>query len=322
MHSSIRTLLNEAIDYAGLFPPARLPMASAVQEFAGVRGDPYAWMVGRFVCPCRELASLVEFGRPLFSGRAALPLSIVCESDLSADAMDDLLDEVRAFLQQHGDWAFADAFEIRVPQAIIGDDVAAVSERLNVMADRFGRHALSGAAVFIEPPLDLDRTTAVVRLAPALARHNDRHGRPAPNRTGLKLRCGGPEPAAYPTVDEVCAALLACDEHEIPMKFTAGLHHPVRHFNRAANVSMHGFLNILVAGILRVHRGLGADALHGVLSEQDGGAFLFDGDGLRWRGYDATPGEIAVARREFVTSFGSCSFAEPRDDLRAMTLLK
>ncbi len=322
MYPSVRTLLNEAIDYAGLFPPARLPMESALQDFAGLSGDPYAWMAGRFVSPLSGFSALVEHGRALFSRRAALPLSIVMECNLSSDALDAVLHQVRAFLQEHGDWAFADAFEIRIPAEIVSDDAPALAERLNVMADRFGRNGLSGAAVFIEPPLGQDRTAAVQRLAPALAKHNDRHGRPAPNRTGLKLRCGGLEAAAFPSVDELCTALMTCDQNEIPMKFTAGLHHPVRHFNRAANVSMHGFLNVFAAGILRVHRGLSAEEMHELLSEQDGGAFVLDGDGLRWHGYDATPGEIAVARREFVTSFGSCSFAEPRDDLRAMTLLK
>jgi len=42
---------------------------------------------------------------------------------------------------------------------------------------------------------------------------------------------------------------------------------------------------------------------------------------LRWKTYRAKTAQIEAARREFITSFGSCSFDEPRDDLRALGLI-
>ena len=43
------------IDYAGLFPPAALPMQQAVENYARYRASPEAWMLGRFVLPANRL---------------------------------------------------------------------------------------------------------------------------------------------------------------------------------------------------------------------------------------------------------------------------
>lgn len=51
MTASIRALLEGVIDYAGLFPPAELPMAEAVANYARYRDGEYAWMLARFVVP-------------------------------------------------------------------------------------------------------------------------------------------------------------------------------------------------------------------------------------------------------------------------------
>ena len=63
-------------------------------------------------------------------------------------------------------------------------------------------------------------------------------------------------------------------------------------------------------------------ALTNLLNEADPQAFDFRNDGLRWRDWRASTAEVAQARREFAHSFGSCSFEEPIDDLRALGLMK
>jgi hypothetical protein len=46
---SLRALLTNLIDYAGLFPPAALSMQDAVRNYARYREGEYAWMLGKFV---------------------------------------------------------------------------------------------------------------------------------------------------------------------------------------------------------------------------------------------------------------------------------
>jgi hypothetical protein len=48
---SAHAALGALIDYAGLFPPAKLELAAAQHEYRGARRGPYAWMLGRFIIP-------------------------------------------------------------------------------------------------------------------------------------------------------------------------------------------------------------------------------------------------------------------------------
>ena len=64
MKQSIRVLLDHLIDYAGLFPPAALPMEDAVRNYARYRDGEYAWILGPFVVP-KERAHEVPADFPL-----------------------------------------------------------------------------------------------------------------------------------------------------------------------------------------------------------------------------------------------------------------
>jgi len=52
---SVRVLLNELIDYAGLFPPARLDMQPTVNNYARSLVGEQAWMLGRLIVPVARL---------------------------------------------------------------------------------------------------------------------------------------------------------------------------------------------------------------------------------------------------------------------------
>ena len=45
--SAFRSFMGGLVDYAGLFPPASLDMAAAVDEYAAHRAEQEAWMLGR-----------------------------------------------------------------------------------------------------------------------------------------------------------------------------------------------------------------------------------------------------------------------------------
>ena len=57
-----------------------------------------------------------------------------------------------------------------------------------------------------------------------------------------------------------------------------------------------------------------------MLEDEDPGSFSFTDDFFAWRDWKIDV-ERLQTRRKFVRSFGSCSFDEPRDDLRALNLL-
>ena len=105
----------------------------------------------------------------------------------------------------------------------------------------------------------------------------------------VKLRCGG---AYTPSVEQVALVIAACRDAGVPFKCTAGLHHAMRHGDE------HGFLNILAATTAPNAR------LEDVLAEEDVAAL-----------------DLEAPDRALFTTFGSCSWREPVDDLEALGLL-
>jgi hypothetical protein len=118
-----------------------------------------------------------------------------------------------------------------------------------------------------------------------------------------KLRCG----PAVPELADLSDAIRACRVQGVPFKATAGLHHGVREDGQ------HGFLNLLAAAMFDGDE-------EAALAEEDADAFRLDGDAFRWRDRAASAPDIERGRELFV-AFGSCSFSEPVDDLRALGLL-
>src|SRR5271163_2409850 len=59
--ASVRAFLEGIVDYAGLFPPAELPLDQALANYLRYRREPESWMLGRFICPAARLAELLAF---------------------------------------------------------------------------------------------------------------------------------------------------------------------------------------------------------------------------------------------------------------------
>jgi hypothetical protein len=171
---------------------------------------------------------------------------------------------------------------------------------------------------FYEAPVIRSWRSSLPRVFDALVldrSESEKDGRLKPG--GFKLRCGGLEAAAFPSCEQVAFVIATCRDATVPLKFTAGLHHPIRHYNAGVQSHMHGFINVFVAGVFAYARGLSEEQLRPILEDQDASSFAFDDAGLRWKDFRATTDEITAAR-QMVTSFGSCSFDEPRDDLRKL----
>jgi hypothetical protein len=131
-------------------------------------------------------------------------------------------------------------------------------------------------------------------------------------RAGAKIRCGG---VTVPPVEGVAAFVAACREAGVRFKATAGLHHAIR------SDDAHGFLNLLAAAVFAHAEGLSEAELVPLLAERDPSAFAVAADGLTARDHHAGAAAIAEARRELFVAYGSCSFAEPVEDLTGLGVL-
>jgi len=174
------------------------------------------------------------------------------------------------------------------------------------------RSILGDLPVFWEaPPERVQQTIAL------LAEHNS----DADLATfGYKLRTGGVTADAFPTSAQIAAALVTPATHQLPIKFTAGLHHPIRQFRDEVKTKMHGFLNVLGAAVLAAEHRWDAHQTSIMLEDENADSFSFTDDFFAWRQWKISIERLQY-RRKFVASFGSCSFDEPRDDLRALRLL-
>jgi hypothetical protein len=137
---------------------------------------------------------------------------------------------------------------------------------------------------------------------------------------GYKLRTGGVTADAFPTSAQIARALVTAATHPLPIKFTAGLHHPIRQFREEVKTKMHGFLNVLGAAALAAEHQWNADQAVTILEDEDPRSFSFIDEFFAWRDWKIDTKRLQY-RRKFVRSFGSCSFDEPRDDLRTLGFL-
>jgi hypothetical protein len=301
MVAGLRALLEGVLDYAGLFPPARLPLDEAVRNYRRYRREPERWMLARLVCPAARLAELGALLGGMGQEEAPVPLAVlgrggdtVCHfaEGLSRDVL-----LIQEFHTQFSERAAAEVLELRGPENL------APASALDLVATGLAAELAQQFALFCEvPSFPLLDPAPVIRLLLG---------------AGVKFRCGGLQPSAFPPAEDVAAVITSCRDAGVTLKFTAGLHHPIRRFDPTLRVRMHGFVNVFGAAVLAHARGLDREQLRPILEDEDAGNFVFDGQGFRWKDYRATTAEIVAARRR-VVSFGSCSFDEPRDDLRAL----
>jgi hypothetical protein len=134
------------------------------------------------------------------------------------------------------------------------------------------------------------------------------------------MRTGGVTADAFPTSAQIAPALVAPATQQVPIKFTAGLHHPLRQYREEAQTKMHGFLNVLGAAVLAAEHKWDAAQTTAMLEDEDVSSFKFDDEFFAWRDWRINLRRLGD-RRRFVTTFGSCSFDEPREDLRALKLV-
>jgi hypothetical protein len=291
-----RALLEQLVDYAGLFPPAALGMERAVEAYAAHRRSPEAWMLGRFVVPA---ARLEEFARataphlPEGPGENAWKIAA-----LVGEAPGDDAARIRAFNGSHAGRATIDVAELKA------GSIEAVERSLALLPE--------GLLAYVEVPIAGDLQPLLRALAARAAR--------------AKIRTGGLTAEAFPEPGALARFLVACREAGCAFKATAGLHHPVRamHPFSYAPASprgyMHGFLNLLAAAAL-ARGGAPVEELEAVLREERPGAFVFDDDAFSWRSRRITTAALAETRSRFVLGFGSCSFSEPVADLRSLGYL-
>lgn len=291
MSTALGALLGGLVDYAGLFPPASLPMREAVRNYGLYRVSAQQGMLARFVLPASRLGEFAELALlARHAGDVApWPLAVLAAA-ADAPALD-------AFDAQHGALARVDTVEAKAEDAA---SIAALAA------------AFPGRVVYVEVPVRNDPSALIAQCKAQGLR--------------AKIRTGGVTADAFPARDDVLRFLSACVAQGVAFKATAGLHHPLRgeypltYAPDAARGTMYGFLNVFLAALL-LREGLAAAEVAPALEERDASSIVVGADGISWRGFSVPTVRIADARAAFAGSFGSCSFEEPVQDLVSLSFL-
>lgn len=317
---SLKLFTDKLIDYAGLFPPANLILSQALNNYLVYSQGQNKWMLSKFIITVKKLSELSE----LMSGmniQDKIPFSLISSSGDNADKfLKNLKWDVEAileFFKNKQTKSGFDVFEVRIPPGLdlankkenLRDIIKSVSEELE---QNFGNNI----KIFYELMSDKNFDYELINTIDTISEFR-RNGK----QIGFKFRTGGNDQSLFPSSEKITSAMLACLEFEVPMKFTAGLHHPIRHYNEIHDLEMHGFLNVFGAGILAYSCDLIEEEIIDILDSQEAYDFEFNEDGFLWHDFTVSNDMITEARNKFMISYGSCSFDEPIDDLKMMDLL-
>src|SRR5207245_8208969 len=199
--------------------------------------------------------------------------------DSFLDALEDADLAIRSFSKYGVDLVSIAQLEMFLP-----DDVEQVCLKK-------AKEIIGDLPVFWEAPPDKAEKTIA-----SLAKHNSEQNVAT---FGYKLRTGGVTADAFPTSAQIARALVKAGTHQLAIKFTAGLHHPMRQFREEVKTKMHGFLNVLGAAVLAAEHQWDAHQTSIMLEDENADSFSFTEYFFGWRQWKMSIQRLRY-RRQFV----------------------
>ena len=287
---AVRIAFAHYIDYAGLYPPAGLPLDEVVARYAHYQAGPMSWMLGRLIVPAERLAEARSLaGAAGATASSRWPVSVLVGRTDAADA---------------GRHALAD-----VEHSVLS------IQSIEAVADSPGEIAAIGSTFpsslerFIEIPADPDPARLMSALGDAGCM--------------AKVRTGGVTADKFPPTEHLARFLARALSAKVPLKATAGLHHAIRashpmtYADGSPSAVMHGFANLAFAAALLCAGKIDEELADALLDDDRREVFRFGGRAGAWLNAVVTYGEFAEGRR-LLRSVGSCSFEEPVEEVRRL----
>lgn len=293
---SVRALLSDIIDYAGLFPPSQLSMSEAVLNYATYKNSNYNWMLSRFVLPAARLGEFLESAQDFISRDSGDVWRLAV---LAGEDVYDSLRRIEDFNAKNSSRVVGDVLEVRATSE------SKIENTVNALPPN--------VTAYFEVPTD----ERLPDLVAALAIRGQR----------AKIRTGGVTTDAYPPSKSIIRFIQTCLSANVPFKCTAGLHHPIKCFkpltyeSNAPQGTMNGFLNMFLTTAFARY-GFKSSVLEEILEDESAQNFTFDENGVLWRNeHFLNHSQLERVRQSSIISFGSCSFTEPIEDLQDLELL-
>ena len=275
-------MLEGFIDYAGLYPPASLDMQSVVNNWSSFQQLDDSWMLARLIIPASKLDEFKE-----------------CAKDVFPSSEDEMW-QLSVLLPPVSSGKFESAV-----QATIDFNMESCGAVANVVEFKASTTEEIDSAFsilhddlfpFIELPIEEDPRGLIACLSGSIA--------------GAKVRTGGVTPDLYPSSNQLARFIHSCAVAGQAFKATAGMHHPCQHKNETVGVLEYGFLSVLQATAAASIHNATVGEVENILNGSEPNLSAFK------------ESQLEQIRAELFNSLGTCSFEEPRNDLRKMGLLK
>jgi len=314
MEKSLKELMSGLIDYAGLFPPASLPIDKAIAEYLFYKKSEYKDIVSRFVVPVSSVENLKlickEHNVKNISLSVILPEMGFDENNEKAiyQAIDNLSNNIKS-----NNFIEVSSFEIKLPKNLTAetkDDITQLSKKIISQINLLNE----SSRIFFEPYVLDDNWKNNIDIACDIISVNK-------DKSGFKLRTGGVTKDAFPHTDILAYSIKKCSDLKIKFKATAGLHHPLRHYNSSVKTKMHGFFNVFIGFLIAGKYNPGLEVLKRIINSESPEKFNFTDDFITYGNYALSLKDIKKIKESFMLSYGSCSIDEPIDDLKTLNLL-
>jgi len=323
---SFKAFMLKIIDYAGMFPPANLDLETAYKNYLNYVTCPDSWMISKFVCNVNvlnELSSLHSKLKKDYNNIKSdnwINISVLLTGGNSPkEFLSNLINDVeivKTYLSEHIEDNIIDTFEVKVPEEFFSKSNSVLKNFIQNSYEIFNDSGLFRCKLFLEPPINSNSEYVFNKLSNAIAECNH-----LGDNAGFKLRTGGITQDVFPSVEQISLAIKITNECKIPIKATAGLHLPIRHFDENIGTMMHGFFNFFGSAILNCKNNLSLKEIREILNDEKPENFKFNKGNFSWNDITIDTESIFNIRDKNVISFGSCSFDEPRDDLKNLGLM-
>lgn len=327
MTESLRLLLFDLIEYAGMFPPAKLPFEQAFENYLRYRKQPENWILSRFICPTSNLENLSDSIQSDLVDEWPIRVSVlIASSDNPLQDPQQIIQEVQKvnhYSEINYPKMMIESIETKISEGLI--DTILKDEKHDLLSfdlTPFSASILNAVMeqkrplqrIFVELPYNGTSIsiTAVKQMLLEFEKLNHYLSKyDLLTRVGIKIRCGGTNIIPSIPLSEV---MIECAKRNVPFKATAGLHYPF--FDKVRN-EKYGFISLFIASAFAYSNpNIDIEFIQTILTEKESQNFFFHENGMTYLNqWHLTNEQISHSRKLF-QSFGSCSFEEPLDELK------
>lgn len=234
--NSLKSFTKEILDYAGLFPPAKLPLTDAFSNYLSYCKSDFGFILSKFICPVNQFPELLNLISTLNSDEKTINISALLTGGKTIDAFKENLENDlklwNDFVQKSKGIINVNSAEVKIPDELISQgDPEKIASFAHYLSLEIQTKTNCKVFIFIEGSMTGNTEKNFKSLINGIEIQNLNKF-----SAGFKLRTGGIVPDAFPSSQQIAYCIRECLDRKVPMKFTAGLHHTYRHYDKSIEI--------------------------------------------------------------------------------------